>query len=158
MSSEGRFTAALHDLDDILASVAAESVWRHPFDRLRAVMYSEEAARLRAAFSRGDAAVRANLARAAEGLTREARQAFTVVIDANAAPLDASASIATARAPNRAAATAPYSAELSFFVPQIVAGGLVAVGVVSGAMMISAAIRAIGGARSEGELVQFDEQ
>lgn len=156
MTSEDRFTASLRDLDDILASVEAESVWRHPFDRLRAVMYSEEAARLRAAFSRGDAPVRANLARAADNLAREARQAFTVVIDATAAPLEAPPSVTPARAPSQAA-TMPYDTTVSSVVPQIIAGGLVAVGVVSGAMMISAAIRAIGGARSEAEFVQFDE-
>jgi hypothetical protein len=152
MTSSERFAAALRDLDDIVASVEAESLWRHPFDRLRAVMYSDEAARLRTAFSRGDAAVRANLAHAAESLANEARQAFTMVIDTTATPV-ATSQTAVAPAPSTMQA-----AVIGSVFPQIVAGGLVAVGVVSGAMMISAAIRAIGGARGEAEYVEYDER
>jgi hypothetical protein len=158
MTSSERFAAALQDLDDIVSSVEAESLWRHPFDRLRAVMYSDEAARLRSAFSRGDAAVRANLARAAENLANEARQAFTVVIDTTATPVATSTTVAPAQAPAPARPPSMEAAAIGAVIPQIVAGGLVAVGVVSGAMMISAAIRAIGGARGEAEYVEYDER
>jgi hypothetical protein len=144
MTSEERFSTALRDLDDIVASVGAESLWRYPFDRLRAAMYSDEVARMRAAFSRGDAAVRANLARAAERLANEARQAFTIVMDTPAPPSAAAA--APARQP---------PVESGSIFPPIIAGGLVAVGVVSGAMILSAAIRAIGGGVNYEE---YDEQ
>jgi hypothetical protein len=148
MTAEQRFSVAMRDLADVMASVEVESVWRHPVDRLRVVMFRDEAARLRATFEHGDAAVRANLARAAESLTREAQQAFTTVIDAST----------TTAAPARPAPSfIMHDLPQGSFFPQLVAGGLVAVGVVSGAIMISAAIRGVGGAHYDvEEYAQFD--
>ncbi len=139
MTSDERFGAALRDLDDTLASVEAESFWvLHPWDRLRAVAYGDQAARMRVAWSRGDAVVRANLARSAEDLAQEARHAFTVVLNTPATP---SPSIAASAPTSHPWMDSAYGTPAS----QIIAGGLVAVGVVSGAMILGSAIRAIGG-------------
>jgi len=151
MTVDERFSVAMHDLAEILTSVGAEPGVLHPVERLRVLTFGDEAARLRVAFDHGDAAVRANVARAAENLTREARQAFTTVLDTSGT---------TAAAATRASPSLRLQemAQGSLF-PQLVAGGLVAVGVVSGAMMISAAIRAVGGPHyGVEEYARFDER